>query len=89
MCSSDLRKIKQMTASKSRIVLVPYEQATGEGFEDMRRRMPDTGKLQRLLHWQPQLTLEQTLTDMIAQARAEGPIDTLSQRAAPGAVVVG
>ena len=83
------RKVKQMTASKSRIVLVPYEQATSEGFEDMRRRVPDTGKLQRLLHWQPQLNLEQTLTDMIAQARAEGPGDTISQRAAPGAVVVG
>ena len=45
--------------------------------------------VQRLLHWQPQLNLEQTLPDMIAQARAEGPGDTISQRAAPGAVVVG
>jgi UDP-glucose 4-epimerase len=40
------RKVKEMTKSQSSIILVPYEQATQEGFEDMRRRVPDIGRNQ-------------------------------------------
>src|SRR5215469_8020975 len=39
-------KIKEMTGSRSRIVLVPYDTAYEEGFEDMVRRVPDISKVQ-------------------------------------------
>jgi UDP-glucose 4-epimerase len=34
-------------------VLVPYSEAYGEGYEDMRRRVPDNSKAMELLGWQP------------------------------------
>ena len=40
-------RIKQMTGSQSRIVLVPYSNAYEAGFEDMVRRVPDITKLNR------------------------------------------
>jgi UDP-N-acetyl-D-glucosamine dehydrogenase len=51
---------------EQRLEFVPYAQAYAAGFEDMRRRMPDTTRIQQLLNWQPQLTLEQTLERVIA-----------------------
>jgi UDP-glucose 4-epimerase len=58
-------KIKQMTGSKSRIVLVPYSTAYEEGFEDMRRRVPDITKLNRLTGYLPQVALEASLASII------------------------
>jgi UDP-glucose 4-epimerase len=58
-------RIKQATRSASEIVLVPYEEAYGEGFEDMRRRVPDTRKIARVLGWQPTASLDQILADVI------------------------
>lgn len=83
------RKIKTMTNSNSEIVLVPYEEATEEGFEDMRRRMPDTTKLHALTGWQPTISLDQTIADIIAQFENEGLGEAITTRAMPGAIVVG
>ena len=47
------RRIIELTNSDSRIELVPYAQAYGEGYEDMRRRVPDNTKAAELLGWQP------------------------------------
>jgi len=63
--------IRQRTGSASRIELVPYEQAYARGFEDMRRRVPDTTKLRELTGWQARLSLEDILDDVIAESRAE------------------
>ena len=41
----------------SEIALVPYEEAYEAGFEDMRRRVPDTDKIGELLGWRPTRTL--------------------------------
>jgi UDP-glucose 4-epimerase len=59
------KKIKKMTGSKAEIVFVPYEKAYEEGFEDMPRRVPDIGKIQRLIGYKPSLTLEETLQRVI------------------------
>jgi UDP-glucose 4-epimerase len=50
----------------SLIRFVPYEQAYQTDFEDMRRRVPDTSKIQRLIGWQPSYTLDETLKDIFA-----------------------
>ena len=44
---------------------VPYEAVYGEGFEDPPHRLPDTSRLQETLGWAPQVTLEQTLDELI------------------------
>jgi len=43
------KKIKQLTNSSSELVHIPYDQAYEQGFEDMRRRIPDISKLSRTL----------------------------------------
>jgi UDP-glucose 4-epimerase len=58
-------RVKRATRSDSEIVLIPYEEAYGEGFEDMRRRVPDTRKIAQALDWQPTLCLEEILADVI------------------------
>ncbi len=63
------RKIKSMTGSKSRIVLVPYSTAYEEGFEDMRRRVPDISKVNRLTGYMPKVSLEESLASSIADQR--------------------
>jgi len=46
-------RIIDMTKSRSVIQLVPYERAYGEGYEDMRRRVPDNSKARKLLGFEP------------------------------------
>lgn len=58
-------KVKEMTKSRSEIVLVPYDQAYEEGFEDMLRRVPDTAKVEALIGYRPTIGLEETLQRVI------------------------
>jgi len=60
------------TGSASTVALVPYEEAFPKGgFEDMRRRVPDTSKIEALLGWRPAKTLDDILDETIAEARLE------------------
>jgi UDP-glucose 4-epimerase len=64
-------RIKELARSDSRISVISYDDAYGAGFDDMQRRVPDTTKLRRLLGWAPAHTLDDILTETIAEARAE------------------
>jgi UDP-glucose 4-epimerase len=55
------RRVKARTASQSEIVTVPYDQAYEEGFEDMRRRVPDLRKLRALIGYEPQVQLDEII----------------------------
>lgn len=59
------KKIKEMANSKSEIVYIPYEQAYGEGFEDMRHRVPDITKINNLIGFVPKVSLDEILTKVI------------------------
>jgi UDP-glucose 4-epimerase len=59
-------RIIEVTGSPSDIMLVPYEDAYREGFEDMYRRVPDIAKLQALIDWQPSHSLEDVIRDVVA-----------------------
>lgn len=54
-------KIKAMCESRSTIEYVPYEQVYGRSFEDMRRRVPDLGKIRRIVGYRPRVSLDQLL----------------------------
>jgi UDP-glucose 4-epimerase len=58
-----------VTHSGSQISLIPYDEAYGEGFEDMYRRVPDTTKVRELLDWRPTRTLEDVVQDVVACQR--------------------
>jgi UDP-glucose 4-epimerase len=57
-------RIKQLTGSSSEIVLVPYDQAYGAGFDDMQRRVPDTRRARELLGWSPTWKLDDIVNEM-------------------------
>jgi UDP-glucose 4-epimerase len=63
------RRIKAMTASASEIELVPYDKAYGTGFEDIRTRVPDLTKIQRLIGYRPEIPLDAILRDMVEDGR--------------------
>ena len=62
-------RIRLATASASEIVLIPYDEAYEEGFEDMPRRVPDLGKIRDLVGYQPTLGLDEILRRVIAHMR--------------------
>ena len=57
--------------SRSKIQLIPYDQAYESGFEDMERRVPDTTKLRSHTGWAPRRSLDEILREMIAEASGE------------------
>jgi len=60
------RRVKARTGAKSEVVLVPYDQAYEEGFEDMQRRVPDLAKLRALTGYVPKVQLDEILDRVIA-----------------------
>jgi UDP-glucose 4-epimerase len=61
--------VKEMTRSASSIAHIPYDQAYEEGFEDMRRRIPNVSKMIRLTNYIPQKGISDILRDVIAYHR--------------------
>jgi UDP-glucose 4-epimerase len=59
-------KVIEITGSKSSIERIAYEKAYPEGFEDMHRRVPDISKIKRILGWEPEINLDQIITDISA-----------------------
>ena len=60
------QRVIELAGSRSEIVYVPYEQAYGGGFEDMRRRVPDVGKLRATIGYAPDTPLDEALRRIIA-----------------------
>jgi UDP-glucose 4-epimerase len=64
---SDLAgRVIELTGSASEVVYVPYEEAYASGFEDMRRRVPDVGKLRETIGYAPDTPLDEALRRIIA-----------------------
>ena len=61
----------ERTGSSSNIKVIPYEKAYAKGFEDMRRRMPDTDKIRALNNWQPEKSLEDIIDDVAESLKNE------------------
>ena len=57
-------EIIELTGSTSAIEKVLYEKAYAPGFEDMQRRIPDIGKIKRVVGWAPKLSLDSIITDI-------------------------
>jgi UDP-glucose 4-epimerase len=64
-------KAISMTASSSELKYIPYEEAYGEGFEDMMRRVPSLEKAKRLIAYQPTRTLEDIINDVARESSNE------------------
>jgi UDP-glucose 4-epimerase len=64
-------RVKTKTGSASPIVHIPYEQAYGKDFEDIRFRVPDTTKLRRAIRFQPTMSFDQILDAVIAYQKGQ------------------
>jgi UDP-glucose 4-epimerase len=66
-------RVLEMTGSESTIEHVAYEDVYGIGIEDMLHRIPSTAKIQAAVGWQPERTLDDILSDVLAfeQGRVE------------------
>ncbi len=59
------KRVKELTDSQSEIILVPYDEAYEEGFEDMPRRVPNISKVNKQVGFQPQMNLDGILRSVI------------------------
>ena len=62
-------RVRDMSGSKSPIKLIPYSEAYESGFEDMPRRVPDLTKIEDLIGYRPQHSLDDVLTQVIEYFR--------------------
>jgi UDP-glucose 4-epimerase len=77
-------RVKEATGSGSEIVLIPYDEAYGEGFEDMERRVPDISKIRNALGWEPTASLEAILGDVVSYQRASDAASAEVSPVVPG-----
>ena len=57
-------RVRALVNPKAKILRIPYEEAYGTGFEDIRVRVPDVSKLRRAIRFQPTMTLDEILQDV-------------------------
>jgi UDP-glucose 4-epimerase len=58
------QKVQDIVNSEADIIYVPYEEAYGEGFEDIRRRVPDVNKLRNMVGFAPETDLDRIIRDV-------------------------
>lgn len=63
------RLVRDQLGSRSEIVLVPYDEAYGRGFEDMSRRVPDISKIRNLIGFEPRTALPRIIERIADYAR--------------------
>jgi UDP-glucose 4-epimerase len=65
-------RVRALAGSDAAIRYVPYDEAYQPGFEDLRRRVPDIRKAERLAGYRPRVPLDETLHRVIAHLRDTG-----------------
>lgn len=66
------RRVREISGSNSEIVIVPYEEAYPEGFEDMQRRVPNVSRLVSLTGISPQADINTIINQIIESGIPEG-----------------
>lgn len=64
------KRIISKTGSSSEIKLIPYEELSSSGFEDMQRRVPNTTKINSLTGWKATKDLDAILEDTLKEMRS-------------------
>jgi UDP-glucose 4-epimerase len=63
------KRVRELSGSASIIKYVPYDEAYESGFEDMPRRVPDLARVEGLIGYKPNHTLDDILTQVIEYFR--------------------
>jgi UDP-glucose 4-epimerase len=64
-------KVIDETDSSSTIIHVPYEEAYGDGFEDMERRVPNLDLIKNLVGWSPKRDLSLMIADIAKEMKRD------------------
>ncbi len=64
-------RARERAGSSSEIRLIPYEEAYEVGFEDFRRRVPSLERIQHTIKWEPTISLDDTIDQIIDYQRKE------------------
>lgn len=73
-------KVIELTGSRSKIEFVPYEKVYGDGFEDMRRRVPCLDKVRKLIGYNPTRSLEDIINDVAREFRQSKEVEEVLAR---------
>jgi UDP-glucose 4-epimerase len=65
-------RVVRRLESASPLVHLPYETAYGPGFEDLRARQPDLGRIRRTIGFERRIGLDQTIADLARAMQAPG-----------------
>lgn len=65
-------RVIELSGSTSTIQYVPYDEAYGDGFEDMRRRVPDISRARKVVGFDPQHGLDEIIQSVIEDHRLHG-----------------
>jgi UDP-glucose 4-epimerase len=65
------KRVIAETGSSSSVVHIPYEEAYGDGFEDMERRVPNIELINQLVGWKPQRDLSTMITDIAKEMNSK------------------
>jgi UDP-glucose 4-epimerase len=66
------RRVVRVTGSASSLAYVPYEQAWGNQFEDMARRVPDLAAIRALIGFESRVSLDEMIDRVAADLRQRG-----------------
>ena len=63
------KRVIDETGSKSDVVYIPYQEAYGDGFEDMERRVPNIELINQLVGWKPKRDLSTMISDISVEMK--------------------
>jgi UDP-glucose 4-epimerase len=63
------RRVVEVTGSSSGLCYVPYEEAYGEGFDDMFQRIPDLARARQLVGWDPRYGIDDIIRQVADDLR--------------------
>ncbi len=66
------RRVIERSGSSSTVTFVPYEDAYGEGFEELGRRKPDITAVKEVTGWSPSRDVDEAIDDVISYERSTG-----------------
>lgn len=77
------QRVRTITQSSSEIKLIPYHEAYQEGFEDMRRRVPDLSRIRQTIGYQPTKNLDQIIESVVQYYRSSLVAQVGTEKEAP------
>ena len=76
--------VRETLGSGSPIVYVPYDEAFGAGFDDLRHRQPDLTRLREATGFSPRIPLAQTVRDLAGEVmKGESRVTQIEEESSP------